>query len=122
MEKRNALEYLYVCDLLLFPSRAEAMPRVILESMALHIPIVSTDVDGIKEMIEHEKSGLLLSLNETHLIPEYVLQLYNDDIIKNELAKNAHKVYWDKFSRKKHIEHYSDFISDLEISPNGIKI
>ena len=53
----NAIEYIYAADVLLQPSRSEALPRTILEAMALKTPIIASDVDGIPELVEDGMSA-----------------------------------------------------------------
>jgi len=53
-------KFLQISDLFVFPSRLEGLPNVILEAMATGLPILSTDISGINEVIEHEKTGFLV--------------------------------------------------------------
>jgi len=47
----------------LFTSDWEGLPLTIWETMAAGIPIVSTDVGGVKEIIEQEKCGIIYPMN-----------------------------------------------------------
>lgn len=114
-EKSDALEYLYASDLLVFPSRAEAMPRVILESMILKTPIVASDVDGIPELIIHGKHGFLFPVKHPDLMINYLEKIYMDKRLSENLVKNAYTRYWTKFSRENHIFSYKKLIDDLAI-------
>lgn len=51
---------LKITDLFVFPSRLEGLPNVLLEAMATGLPILTTDIPGINELIESEKTGLLV--------------------------------------------------------------
>ena len=109
--KENALEFIYGADVLVLPSRAEAMPRVILEAMALGTPVIASDVDGVSELIENGKSGFLFSPTDT---PSLVSAFH---AWKNELnnidciIENAQQKYWDNFSRKQQIQRYQQAVS-----------
>jgi glycosyltransferase involved in cell wall biosynthesis len=46
-------------DLFVFPTHYEGMPFALLEAMAHNLPIVTSDVCGIPEIIEHRSQGLL---------------------------------------------------------------
>jgi glycosyltransferase involved in cell wall biosynthesis len=52
-------EALAACDLFVLPSFAEGIPVALMEAMAAGIPVVSTNIMGIPELIEHENSGIL---------------------------------------------------------------
>jgi colanic acid/amylovoran biosynthesis glycosyltransferase len=52
-------EELAACDIFVLPSFAEGIPVALMEAMACGIPVVSTDIMGIPELIEHGISGIL---------------------------------------------------------------
>jgi len=112
-EKSNALEFLYACDLLVFPSRAEAMPRVILESMILCTPIVTSDVDGIPELIENRKHGLLFQIENPSELIDHIYTLYANKKMSEILSTNAQSQYWENFSRQKHALRYKKLIDEF---------
>jgi len=114
-ERKNALEYLYASDLLLFPSRAEAMPRVILESMILKTPIIASDVDGIPELIMDRKHGLLFPIEDPDLMINLLEEIYLDKTFSENLVIQANIRYWANFSRGKHILRYKRLMDDLTL-------
>lgn len=56
----NASEYLKAFNVFILPSLKEGLPYAILESGCASLPVVSTTVGGIPEMIEDMKSGILI--------------------------------------------------------------
>lgn len=52
-EKRKLLDILDGADIFVMPSRAEGLPRVLVEAMARGLPIISTSVGGIPEIVDH---------------------------------------------------------------------
>ena len=109
----SALEYIYAADALLQPSRSEALPRTILEAMALKTPIIASDVDGIPELVENNRSAILFSLSNIDKMIEGIHTVYSNDSLRDQITENAHKRYWDYFSRENHIKKYSDFINQI---------
>ena len=109
----NAMEYIYAADVLLQPSRSEALPRTILEAMALKTPIIASDVDGIPELVEDNTSAILFSLSNIDKMIEGIHSFYSNDSFRAQITENAHKRYWDYFSRQNHIKKYSDFINQI---------
>jgi L-malate glycosyltransferase len=47
-------------DVFVLPSRSEAFPNAVIEAMAAGLPIVASAVGGIREAIDHERTGLLV--------------------------------------------------------------
>ena len=111
----NAIEYIYAADVLLQPSRYEALPRTILEAMALKTPIVASDVDGIPELVEDNRSAILFSLSNIDKMIDGIFSVYSNDSFRTQITENAHKRYWDFFSRENHIKKYSEFINQISL-------
>lgn len=60
--KELVLKYMKAADVLVLPSIIEGQPRVILEAWACKLPIVGSNVQGIKNLLENGKDGLLFNL------------------------------------------------------------
>ncbi len=50
-------------DLFAFPSRTETFGQVVLEALASALPVVALNAEGVRDIIEHEKTGYLLDIN-----------------------------------------------------------
>jgi glycosyltransferase involved in cell wall biosynthesis len=57
---RDVISKLVDCDIFVFPSRAEVMPRALIEAMLAGKPVVASGVDGILDLIENKKTGILV--------------------------------------------------------------
>lgn len=55
----STLAAIAASDMLVLPSFMEGLPVVLMEAMALGVPVVSSRVAGIPELVEHRESGLL---------------------------------------------------------------
>jgi glycosyltransferase involved in cell wall biosynthesis len=104
--KSNAMEYIYAADAFILPSRVEAFPLVILESMLLKTPVLASRVGGIPEMIEHDKTGLLFERENVEELIERFKAMYLNKDDRNQFAEKASKKYWDTFSKEKFTERY----------------
>lgn len=83
----NVLGLLQRADLFVLASRAEGLPLVVLEAMACGIPVVATAVDGIPEVVEHERTGLLVSSEDAQGIAEAILRLQQDAPLRQRLGE-----------------------------------
>ena len=112
----NAIEYIYAADVLLQPSRSEALPRTILEAMALKTPIIASDVDGIPELVEDGMSAILFSLSNLDKMIQGTQKIFSDNKFKQKLTENASKRYWRYFSRENHIQKFAHFLKQTQRS------
>jgi L-malate glycosyltransferase len=101
----KTMKILKSSKLLIVPSRMESLPQVIKEAFYLKIPVIATNVGGIPEIIQNEKTGILIpSENEREMI--YAINnLIENDSLMEILTKNAfdfiNKFYsWDELLPK----------------------
>jgi glycosyltransferase involved in cell wall biosynthesis len=66
------------CDLLVNPSVGEALGNVILEAMALGKPVIGTTAGGMREVIEHGETGLIVPFADSHALADAIRQLAAD--------------------------------------------
>lgn len=120
IEHRNAMpdimDLLYAADLLVFPSRAEALPRTILEAMVMKTPVVASDVDGIPELIDDGESGLLFSSDDKEGLLKAILRCYVEPGLREKMTKKASDKYWGSFSRSIQFSRMADVLQTLQHS------
>lgn len=73
-------------DVAVLPSRAEGMPLVVLESMALGVATIATAVAGTPEVIEDGVSGVLVPPSDPAALATALGRLLNDDELRQRLA------------------------------------
>lgn len=66
----SPLRYYSAADLFVCSSYEESLPRVIMEAMACRVPILSTAVHGIRDLIEHDRHGWLIPPGHSQAIAE----------------------------------------------------
>ncbi|EGV15979.1 glycosyltransferase [Thiocapsa marina] len=70
---RDVESQLAQMDLFVLPSLyGEGMPMVILEAMAAGVPVVASDVEGVSEVLEHGRSGLVVPPNDPHTLAKTI--------------------------------------------------
>lgn len=67
----------------------EAFGRVILEAQAAGVPVVATKVGGVVDIIDDEKTGLLVMPKDTTSMARQVLRLLRDPALGQQLSKAA---------------------------------
>lgn len=85
-------------DLLVFPSRAEGCPNVVLEAMASGLPVVATDVAGNREAVgEDGKAGWLVPTENPAALAEAVTTMVASPTLRQEVAVAARARVLERF-------------------------
>jgi glycosyltransferase involved in cell wall biosynthesis len=110
---RHVAEYLSLMDVFVLCSLKEGFPNVLLQAMAMRRPVVSADVGGCSEIIDHTKNGILYPSNDLGKFIESIKMLTTDTKFSTQLGSNAKKTVAEKFSLDKMIKKYATFYSKL---------
>lgn len=87
-------------DVFVSPSVRDAHPRVVLEGMALSLPIVGTESGGIAETVQHGKSGLLVPVRDGQGLANAIVQVLSDPELAARLGKNGYNRVMKLFSAR----------------------
>jgi glycosyltransferase involved in cell wall biosynthesis len=74
-------------DIFVLSSQAEGLPLVILEAMACGKPVVATDVGGISEIIEDQRTGLLVPQKSSERLAKALLSLLSSASKAEEISR-----------------------------------
>lgn len=88
-DERTALTSIAAADVLVLPSFMEGLPVVLMEAMALGVPVIATRVAGIPELVRDEVSGLLFDPADWEALADAVAQLAADPALRARLAVAA---------------------------------
>lgn len=103
-EREEATSILSLFDVFVLPSLWEGLPFVLVEAASLGKPIVATAVDGISEVIEHEKTGLLVPPRNPEALAAAILQLLRDKERANQLATRARALIPPRYPLRRMVE------------------
>ncbi len=67
----------------------EGLSHQLIEVMSLRVPIITTPVGGNVELIEHEKSGLFMSYNDSRALKDALVRLRQDPELRKSLAQKG---------------------------------
>lgn len=87
----NVAEKIKDSEMFVLSSDYEGMPNALIEAMAIGLPCISTDCrgGGARYLIEHERNGLLVEVNNQEALKEAMLKLINNKEISKKLAYRA---------------------------------
>lgn len=96
--REDAQDFLGAMDIFVYPAYAEAFGLVLIEAMAMSLPVVASDCDGIPEIVEHGKTGILVPARNSKPVTEAVLDL---------LSSKSRRIDYGKAGRKRAEQHFS---------------
>lgn len=86
----HAAEKMAAATCMLFPSKSEALPLTILESMSVGTPVIAYDCKyGPKSMIDDEKNGYLVKIGDYQNMAKYAAKLLQDPYLRNNFSVAA---------------------------------
>jgi glycosyltransferase involved in cell wall biosynthesis len=81
------------------PTYREGLPTALIEAAACGRPIVTTDVIGARDMVEHERTGLLVPVRDPAALADAIERLLGDAALAERLRRRAHAGYLERCTR-----------------------
>jgi glycosyltransferase involved in cell wall biosynthesis len=91
----------------------EGMPLALIEAMAAGCACIGSDVPGVKEVIEHERTGLLVPPGDPQALAQAVLRLLRDDPLAAQLARAARQQALEHHGMDLMLRRYEQLILDV---------
>lgn len=99
---------LHIMDIFCLTSFKEGLPISLIEAMAAGIPVVGTDVEGIKDVIIPDKNGYLVNSNDVTGLKNTLLSLINNESLRQKMGREAKSLTKDKYSLDQCVKQYQD--------------
>ena len=96
-KQEGLVEILNSADLFLIPSQSESFGLAALEAMACGVPVISSSVGGLPELIRHNETGFIAEIGDIPRMAKYAIDLLTND--------KKHKLFSDN-SRKRAVENF----------------
>ncbi len=90
-ERQDVNQLLLNADALILPTFREGFARVLLEAAAVGLPIISTNVTGVREFATHKQEALLVPSKNTKALVKAIIELATDKNLAHKLAENGLK-------------------------------
>lgn len=87
--RKDVYELVAACDIYIQPSLSESLSRSVMEAMCLGVPCVVTDIGGLIELVEHEKSGLVVERRNARAIAGAIEKLTLEPALRKTFADEA---------------------------------
>jgi len=115
-------DLLALCDVFVLPSLSEGMPLSLLEAMGAGVPSVATRVGGVSEVVDHGKTGLLVSPGDSQALAESIIKLLEDRTLARQMGQYARDVVARRFSVSRMVDDYKEIYARLIPKPQPVSV
>lgn len=110
----DVAERLAAADVFVLPSRSEAFPNAVLEAMAAGLPVVASSVGGIRELVAHEQTGLLVPPDRPDALTNQICRVLEDDSLAGRLGLAARADARARYSFDRMVEQFESlYLTEL---------
>jgi len=100
----NTMAVMPCFDVVVLLTYCETFGLVLVEAMRSGVAVIGTDAGGVPEIIEHRKTGMLVSPGDASGLAELLVELYHNDKLKLTLAQAGKNRADEKFSHEQHFK------------------
>jgi len=105
--------WLSAFDIFALPSLWEGMPNAVLEAMAIGLPVVATEIDGVPEAITDDVDGILVEAKNQHRLFVALQDLVVDEKLRRRLGDAARETVRKRFKLVDMIDKYHTAYQDV---------
>ena len=88
-DRQTLAEAYQAADIFVFPSRKEGLPNVVLEAMACGLPVVVSDLPGLKNVIKPNNNGIVFPVGDSFQLAESMELLLHDPHLSEQVGFRA---------------------------------
>lgn len=100
-------------DIMCLTSKNEGTPVSLIEAQAGNLPIVTTDVGGVRDIMKDKETGYIVQKNNVEQFAEKLLLLIEDNELRNKFSKNGWNFVRNKFHYKTLVKNMNEYYQDL---------
>jgi len=111
--REDVWEVMRAFDVFVLPSQYEGLPFALLEAMALSLPVVVTNVVGIRDVVKDQASGLIVPANAPAAMASAVLSLFRDPQRAGALAATARQKVITEFAVEQMLDRHQALYEEV---------
>jgi glycosyltransferase involved in cell wall biosynthesis/folate-dependent phosphoribosylglycinamide formyltransferase PurN len=106
------MELMAACDVFVLPSLFEGIGGVLIEAESVGLPIICSNLDGLKEVVCENENALLVEVGDEERLKEAMLKMANDHDLRLRFGKRSKEIFLDRFEESKSHENMLRFYLD----------
>jgi len=111
-------DLLSIMDIFCLTSFKEGLPISLIEAMAAGLPVVGTDVEGIRDVIIPNRNGFLVQLEDIDGLKKVLSMLLQDESMRKRMGQESREMARSRYSLDRTVDEYQNlFLSVVEEKP-----
>lgn len=102
------------CDCFVFPSFQEGLPVAVMEAMAVGLPVIASDIRGVRELVIHAKGGYLVNGHDSEDYAVKIRRMFTEKYGKSAVPRNERRRQMGGFNME-HVKKYSIEVVDKQM-------
>jgi len=98
--QQDVRPYFAISNGLVFPSYREGFPNVVMQSCALGLPAIASNINGCNEIIKHNYNGLIIPIKDVQEIFNAMKLFVDDRLLLNRLKINTRPSITDNYEQE----------------------
>ena len=122
LKPEKVKEHMLKSDVLVLPSMTEGLPRVIIEAMAVGLPVIATDVGSVKELVKDGENGFLVQPMDVDALTKALLNLAGNRERAKKMGLNSQRLIQeagDLYTMEGYARRYIDTLSKVYQMKHG---
>lgn len=111
--RQDRLELLKSFDLFVMTSTLEGIPRCLMETMAMGIPVAAYNIPGIDQLVSHNDTGMLAAPGDKQALASYWEELLFNEDTHTKIADSARSFVLENFSGQRMAREYSELFCSM---------
>jgi glycosyltransferase involved in cell wall biosynthesis len=111
--RKDVGRLLQAADAFLLTSISEGIPLTVIEAMAVGLPVVSTRVGGVPEVVQHGQSGFLADAGDDQTLSARILELAANPELRSSLGARGRDRACSVFSEVQMAERYAALYEEM---------
>jgi glycosyltransferase involved in cell wall biosynthesis len=85
----------------------DGFPNVLAEAMAMQVPVVSTAISAIPELLEDHRNGLMVQAGDVVALADSIALLLDDPALRAELASEGRRTVLERFDVERNVQQFA---------------
>jgi glycosyltransferase involved in cell wall biosynthesis len=115
-QRSDVPDLLGAADVVCLSSTAEGLPMVVLEAMAAGKPIVATEIGGVAEAVQNDRTGILVPVGDVQAFAAALVRLAGDTELAARMGQAGRERHRTQFSFERMIDEYADVLDRMLVT------